>query len=89
MKSSAPNHAKTTKKETISVSHGKPVRFDVRPDHGSFSPSHWHEAIELIYVLEGTVIVTIFEQTITLKPGQFLLINSILPAVRLPATGRF
>lgn len=88
MKSAAPNHSQTTKKETISVSHGKPVRFDVRPDHGSFSPSHWHEAIEIIYVLEGTVIVTIIEQTITLKPGQFLLINSgLVHSSRCPASG--
>lgn len=82
------NPLSDTKKEIITISHGKPVRFDVRPDHGSFSPSHWHDAIEIIYILEGTTIVTIFDQTITLEPGQFLLINSgLVHASRCPASG--
>lgn len=77
-----------TPKETIRISHGKPVRFDVRPDHGSFSPGHWHEAVEIIYILEGTTIVTIFDQSITLEPGQFLLINSgLVHSSRCPASG--
>lgn len=77
-----------TQKETITVSGGKPIRFDVGTDHGSFSPSHWHEAAEIIYVLEGSAVVTVFGRTVTVTPGQFLLINSgVVHASRCPASG--
>lgn len=78
-----------SRKETIAISSDKQIRFDVSVDHGSFSPSHWHEAIEIIYMLEGTAVVTLFDQTITLKPGQFLLINSgLVHASRCPSGNR-
>ena len=78
-----------TRKETIAVSDDKQIRFDVSVDHGSFSPSHWHEAIEIIYVLEGSAVVTLFDLTITLKPGQMLLINSgLVHASRCPSGNR-
>ena len=78
-----------TRKETIAVSDDKQIRFDVSVDHGSFSPSHWHEAIEIIYVLEGTAVVTLFDLTITLEPGQMLLINSgLVHASRCPSGNR-
>ena len=78
-----------TRKETIAVSDDKQIRFDVSVDHGSFSPSHWHEAIEIIYVLEGSAVVTLFDFTITLKPGQMLLINSgLVHASRCPSGNR-
>ena len=78
-----------TRKETIAVSDDKQIRFDVSVDHCSFSPSHWHEAIEIIYVLEGTAVVTLFDLTITLEPGQMLLINSgLVHASRCPSGNR-
>ena len=78
-----------TRKETIAVSADKQIRFDVAVDHGSFTPSHWHEAIEIIYVLEGTAVVALFDQTILLEPGQFLLINSgLVHASRCPSGNR-
>lgn len=78
-----------TRKETITVSADKQIRFDAAVDHGSFSPSHWHEAIEIIYVLEGTAVVTLFDQTVTLGPGQLLLINSgLVHASRCPSGNR-
>ena len=71
------------------VSDDKQIRFDVSVDHGSFSPSHWHEAIEIIYVLEGSAVVTLFDFTITLKPGQMLLINSgLVHSSRCPSGNR-
>ena len=78
-----------TRKDTIAVSADKQIRFDVAVDHGSFTPSHWHEAIEIIYVLEGTAVVALFDQTILLEPGQFLLINSgLVHASRCPSGNR-
>ena len=77
-----------TRKETISLPKNQKIRFLVSEDHGSFSPSHYHEAIEVICVLEGSCIVTMPDRTITLESGQFLVINSgLVHASRCPSTG--
>lgn len=39
-------------------------------------PWHWHEEIELIYVVEGEVIVHVYQQQLRLSQGDGLLINA-------------
>lgn len=37
---------------------------------------HYHNVIEIIYILEGEFVVTISDTTYTLRPGEMVLINS-------------
>lgn len=88
MHSTNTNPSSASHRENISLPADQHVRFVVPVDHGSFSPNHWHDAIEVIYNLEGTTIVTLPDATITLNPGEFILINSgVIHASRCPSSG--
>ena len=65
-----------TRQEHITLQPNRSIEFRVTDDFGSFSPPHWHDALEIIYILEGSSIVTLSDRTKTVLPGQFLLINS-------------
>lgn len=79
----------TDRKETISVSKNRKIRFDVSTDQGSYTPNHWHEALEIIYILEGSAEVTSFGQTTILNTGDFMLLNSHqIHASRCPSYNR-
>ena len=65
-----------TRQEHITLQPNRSIEFRVTDDFGSFSPPHWHDALEIIYILEGSSIVTLSDRTKTVFPGQFLLINS-------------
>lgn len=41
-----------------------------------FYPWHWHEELEIAYVTEGTVTVSVNEQKYTLKAGEGIFINA-------------
>ena len=43
---------------------------------GRYSPPHWHSAIELIYVLNGTATITIEGKDHSLVAGEFLVVDS-------------
>lgn len=43
---------------------------------GQYTPPHWHPAVELIYVLDGTGSVIIDEKEHFLKAGDLLVIDS-------------
>lgn len=45
-------------------------------DSGSYVPPHWHYAIEIIYLLDGELDVTIESHTTHLTAGQCILINT-------------
>ncbi|MCI5649449.1 MAG: helix-turn-helix domain-containing protein [Fusicatenibacter sp.] len=80
--------SKQTRKETITLPRNQKIRLIVSDDHGSFSPSHYHEAIEVICVLEGSSVVTLPDRTVTLESGQFLVINSgLVHTARCPSSG--
>lgn len=82
-------NSKQSYKETITVRKDNKIVFDIINDQGSFSPSHWHEAIEIVYILEGYTTFTIFERSINLTAGQFILINSsLVHAARSPEKNR-
>ena len=44
--------------EIIQVPEATKVRFFTSVDPGSYVPSHWHRAVEIIYMLEGELEVT-------------------------------
>lgn len=61
--------------EVISVQENTGVRFYTSVDSGSYIPNHWHPAIEIIYILEGELEVTVESETRQLYAGQCILIN--------------
>ena len=49
--------------EIIDVPQATGVMFRTSVDEGSYIPTHWHRAVEIIYLLEGKLEVTIESQT--------------------------
>ena len=45
-----------TRQEHITLQPNRSIEFRVTDDFGSFSPPHWHDALEIIYILEGSSI---------------------------------
>ena len=41
-----------TRQEHITLQPNRSIEFRVTDDFGSFSPPHWHDALEIIYILE-------------------------------------
>lgn len=77
------------RKETIMVPNEKRIAFHVGDDQRSYSPSHWHEAVEIIYILEGTATVTVPDHSVTLESGQLILLNSgLVHSSRCPEYNR-
>lgn len=48
-------------------------------DKSGYASTHWHKAIEIMYIMEGQVNVVINNQTITLLSGDIFLIDSMVP----------
>lgn len=53
-----------------------PVYFSVYETDSSLVPSHWHEHIEIVMVLEGTLHFYIHEQEYALLPNDIFIVNS-------------
>lgn len=53
-----------------------PVYFSVYETDSSLVPSHWHEHIEVVMILEGTLHFNIHEQEYRLIPNDIFLVNS-------------
>ncbi|WP_018766944.1 alpha/beta hydrolase fold domain-containing protein [Bacillus sp. 105MF] len=49
--------------------------FDVSLNSVNYVPSHWHNSVEIIFVLRGTVEVRLSHEKRTLSEGDVLLIN--------------
>lgn len=62
--------------ENDRISDGLDIYFWVFNDASSFVGSHWHTAIELMYIIEGEVDVVINNKTTELFPGDIYLIDS-------------
>lgn len=62
--------------EIIKVPETTKVRFFTSVDPGSYVPSHWHRAIEIIYLLEGELTVAVESSIRQLTPGHCVLINA-------------
>lgn len=44
--------------------------------HGSIFDSHWHEQLEILYFIEGEAVVECSSTPVSVKPGEFIVINS-------------
>lgn len=62
--------------EQIHVPKNTGVCFYTSVDSGSYIPSHWHPAIEIIFMLEGELSITEASQTRLLTAGRCTLINA-------------
>lgn len=62
--------------EIVSSNPDIDVRFYLSEDSGSYVAPHWHNSLELVYMIEGSM-VTQFENNIrqTLHPGEFSIVN--------------
>lgn len=61
--------------EEINTSEITNVQFCTWIDKGNYAPYHWHRAIEIVYVLEGELLVTAENHSKLLLPGRCALIN--------------
>lgn len=62
--------------ELIQVPKTTGVCFYTKKDTGSYVPNHWHDAIEIIYMIQGSVDITVESSAYHLQEGQCFLINS-------------
>ena len=62
--------------EIVSSNPDIDVRFYLSEDSGSYVAPHWHNSLELVYMIEGSM-VTQFENNVrqTLYPGEFSIVN--------------
>lgn len=75
--------------EVIQAAPATGVRFYTSVDEGSYIPAHWHQAIEIIYLLEGELFVTVESTERLLTPGDCVLINSdIIHATKCTSPNR-
>lgn len=65
--------------ETDRITDGFDIFFWVFNDASSFVATHWHTAIEIMYIIDGEIDVMMNQQTVILKPGDVFLIDSRLP----------
>ena len=51
------------------------VRFYTSVDTGSYIASHWHDAVEIIYLLEGELMITVENSSFRISAGQCVMIT--------------
>jgi len=62
--------------EMIRVPEAMGVRFITQKDTGSYCPNHWHDAIEIVYLVKGELDVTVEASAFHVEEGQCFLVNS-------------
>lgn len=62
--------------EIIDVRKSTGVNFFTSVDLGSYIPTHWHRAIEILYILEGSLEIMVESQNFSLCAGDCFLINA-------------
>ena len=61
--------------EIIDVPVDTNVKFRTSTDLGSYIPMHWHRAVEIIYIQEGSLDVTVESESFTIQTGDCIVIN--------------
>lgn len=62
--------------ETIKIDADVNMRYSCCTDYGNFVPVHWHDSIEVLYVLDGESVINMEQQSYVLKKGEFIIIDS-------------
>ena len=50
--------------------------FEIYDTDGFFNSKHWHNGLEIIYLIAGGMTLNISESNYMLKPGGFIVVNS-------------
>lgn len=66
----------TVSYENIKIDADVNMRYSCCTDYGYFVPVHWHDSIEILYVLDGESTVNLEQQTFVLSKGNFIIIDS-------------
>lgn len=62
--------------EQVKTDAALPMRFDIYTTQGELVPMHWHNSLEIIYILDGNMDVTVKDHVTRLWSGDFMIINS-------------
>ena len=62
--------------EIISINPDVDVHLRMSIDQGSYTSPHWHNSIELVYMIEGSMDVYFENEKVHLAAGEFILVNS-------------
>lgn len=62
--------------EQVKTDVALPVRFEIYFTEGELFPMHWHNSLEIIYILSGTMEVTVNDRLTRLLSNDFIMINS-------------
>lgn len=62
--------------EQVQTNAALPMRFQIYSTEGELIPMHWHNSMEIVYILEGAMDVTVKDHITRLFPGDFTIINS-------------
>ena len=62
--------------ELIRYNRRLPARIEIK-EGAIETPYHWHKEIELVYVLDGALEITVNNAAQTLRVNEFRLINSV------------
>ena len=65
-----PNH------EIITPKAGLPVYFDIYKTYNQLVPSHWHNHLEVLYIIKGTMFMVRNDEKYTLREHDLFLVNS-------------
>ena len=64
------------KYEIIGTSETINVHFDIISEDGCYTPNHWHSAVEILYVLDGELTITINAKEYLITAGNCIVINA-------------
>lgn len=62
--------------EIVSENPDVEVRFYLSIDEGSYVTPHWHNSLEIVYMLEGSMTVIFKNKKVTILPEEFIVVNS-------------
>lgn len=62
--------------ENIKIDADVNMRYSCCTDYGYFVPAHWHDSIELLYVLDGESIINMEQRSYVLTKGEFIILDS-------------
>lgn len=62
--------------EQVQTNAALPMRFQIYSTEGELIPMHWHNSLEIVYILDGAMDVTVKDHITRLFSGDFTIVNS-------------
>lgn len=74
---------KNMRHEIVYINPDIEVKFYLSEDEGSYITPHWHNSLEVVYMLEGSMTITFEDTKVTIFPEEFVVVNSrVIHAVK-------